>query len=189
VTWVATLVVAGALSPLLADCSGVDVPAGGRIDLQAGTYDGVGIGSTPAEMEAVFGALPPSDEQGVQPLGAGEFRGPTSFRHWPDPNPGPDFWPPPAYQYPHVSFLDDGDRRISVVMVIAPEATTLEGVAIGEPLETARDHYPVRCGEEFGAGERPYPACVGKLGPERWVWFGGDPIENITIGRFPMRRG
>ena len=175
-TWLATLLVVGALSPLLADCTGDEVPTGGQIDLQAGTYDGVGIGSTPAEMQAVFGAPPPSDEQGVQPLGAREFRGPTWFRHWPDPDPGPNFEPPPAYLYPHVSFLDDGSRRISVVMVIAPGAATLEGV------------YPVRCGEEFGAGEPPYPACVGRLAAERWIWFGGDPIENITVGRFPMRR-
>jgi hypothetical protein len=189
VTWLATLCVFGALSPFLVECGSDPLPSGGTIDLRAGTFDGVGIGDSPQDMRAEFGEPPPSDEQGVQPLGAGAFRGPTSFRHWPNPNPGRDFVPPPAYLYPHVSFLDDGNRRISVVMVVAPGAATLEGVAIGDPLETVRGVYPVRCGEEFGAGERPYPACVGELEAERWVWFGGDPIENITVGRFPMRRG
>jgi hypothetical protein len=188
VTWLPAVCAVFAFWPFLVDCQG-PLPSGGTIDLQAGSFEGVGIGDSPKDMQAEFGEPPPSDEHGLQPQGAGVYRGPSWFRHWPDPDPGPDFVPPPAYQYPHVSFLDDGRRRISVVMVIAPEAATLEGVAIGDPLETAHDVYPVRCGEEFGAGERPYPACVGKLGPERWVWFGGDPIENITIGRFPMRRG
>jgi hypothetical protein len=189
VTWLATLVVVLGLSPLLADCRGEEVPAGGEIDLQTGTYDGVGIGNTPVEMQAAFGAPPHSDEQGAQPLGARRFRGPTGFRSWPDPNPGRDFVPPPVYRYPHVAFFDDGTGRISVVAVIAPGAVTPEGVAIGDPLASVEGVYPVRCGEEFGAGEPPYPACVGQLEADRWVWFGGDPIENITVGRFRMRTG
>lgn len=187
-TRVATLLVVGALSPLLADCSGGEIPNGGTIDLRAGTYDGVGIGSTPAEMREAFGAPPPSDEQGAQPLGARRFRGPSHFRSWPDPDPGPGFTPPPIYRYPHVAFFDDGAGRISVVSVIAPGAATPEGVAIGDPLATVEGVYPVRCGDDFGAGEPPYPACVGRLAAERWIWFGGDPIENITVGRFPLRR-
>lgn len=178
-----------ALSPFLVDCGGEPLPRGGTVDLRAGTFEGVGIGDTPGEVREAFGEPPASDEQGAQPSGAGQFRGPTSFRSWPDPNPGPGFVPPPVYRYPHVAFFDDGFGRISALAVIAPGAATLEGVAIGDPLETVEGLYAVRCGEDFGAGEPPYPACVGRLGAERWVWFGGDPIENITIGRFPMRRG
>ncbi len=188
-TWLTTFLVLGAISPLFADCRGDDVPTGGKIDLHAGTYENVGIGNTPAEMREVFGAPPPSGEQGAQPLGARRFRGPTGFRSWPDPNPGRDFVPPPVYRYPHVAFFDDGTGRISVLAVIAPGAATPEGVAIGDPLAAVEGVYPVRCGDDFGAGEPPYPACVGQLAADRWVWFGGDPIENITVGRFPMRSG
>lgn len=187
-TWLATTCVVCALAPFLADCGGNPLPKGGTFDLRAGTFEGVGIGDTPDEVRGAFGEPSASDEQGSQPSGADRFRGPTWFRSWPDPDPGSGFVPPPVYRYPHVAFFDDGQERISVVMVIAPGAETLEGVAIGDPLDSVDDIYPVRCGEEFGAGEPPYPACVGRLGAERWVWFGGDPIENITIGRFPMRR-
>ena len=179
--------VLGVLSSLLVACGGESLPEGGVIDLRAGTYEGVGIGDTPDQVRAEFGQ-PSTSEKGAQPSGADEFRGPTSFRSWPDPDPGRGFVPPPAYRYPHVAFFDDGSDRISVVMVIAPGAATPEGVAIGDSLDSVRGVYPVRCGEDFGAGEPPYPACVGRLGAERWVWFGGDPIENITIGRFPMSR-
>ena len=62
--------------------------------------------ATVAEMREAFGAPPPSDEQGAQPLGARRFRGPSHFRSWPDPDPGPGFTPPPIYRYPHVAFFD-----------------------------------------------------------------------------------
>jgi hypothetical protein len=188
VTWPATACVVCALA-FLVSCNGEPLPEGGIIDLRAGTFEGVGIGDTPDEVREAFGEPPASDERGAQPSGADQFRGPTHFRSWPDPDPGSGFVPPPVYRYPHVAFFDDGHERISAVMVIAPGAATPEGVAVGDPLASVEGVYPVRCGDEFGAGEPPYPACVGRLGAERWAWFGGDPIENITVGRFPMSRG
>jgi hypothetical protein len=84
-------------------------PDPGRVDDAAGTYRGVGIGSTADEMKRVFGP-------------------------------------------------------------------------IGDPLDRAAQAYPgLECGEQNeGTENRPYPACTGRVAPERYIWFGGDPITAGT---------
>jgi hypothetical protein len=39
----------------------------------------------------------------------------------------------------------------------------------------------------LSVGIKNYPACTGEIGWKRYVWFGGDPISNITVGIRPLR--
>ena len=145
------------------------------IDVPAGTFHGVGIGDTPERMHAVLGARSPaSGNERVDPTGAADlYDGPTSFHG------GSVF-----YRYESATFFSSRDGRIAYVMVTAPGSQTEGGVAIGDDLESARAAYPaLRCGTaNEGTDYRPYPACVARLAQHRWVWFGGDPITNITLG-------
>lgn len=148
------------------------------IDVEKGTYRGVGVGDDRAEMEREFGPNEPADlEESGNPLGDEDDFGPVGF------NPFPGDAPPRWFRYEDVAFFFAWDE-ISVVTVTVGGAVTERDVAIGDPLEEAREAYRVRCGmahenSEFGP---PYPACAGKIAPRRFVWFGGDPIRNITFG-------
>ena len=85
-------------------------------------------------------------------------------------------------RYPDVSvyFIK---RRVVAFMVTSPGARTRGKVGIGTPLVRAKRLYPeLRCGsagatEPFGG----FPACTGRIRGGRYIWFGDDPIENITI--------
>lgn len=148
------------------------------INLYAGSYKGIGVDDTQDEMENVFGANTAAslDESGT-PLEPEESYGPVGFNPWPG-NEKPQW-----FRYRHAAFFF-ARGEITVVMVTDPDAVTEGGVGIGDPLDAARDVYDLRCGlahenSEFGP---PYRACAGKIGPRRFVWFGGDPIANVTVG-------
>jgi hypothetical protein len=86
-------------------------------------------------------------------------------------------------RYPDVA-LYFVDSRLVAFMLTSPGAHTRRGVGIGTPLATAKRRYPeLRCGVS-GAG---FPACNGRVrNGGRYVWFGGDPVENITLSTRAM---
>ena len=61
-------------------------------------------------------------------------------------------------------------------------------MAIGDPLSAVKKAYPeLHCGEANENTEyQPYPACAGEVAPDRYIWFGGDPVSNITLGDQPL---
>jgi hypothetical protein len=151
----------------------------GRIDVHAGTFAGVGIGDTPNRMHDVLGERAPASEgEPAHPTGAPElFDGPTAFGGG-----------RPFFRYESVTYFVDRRGEIAYVMVTAPGSRTERGVAIGDDLSAARRAYPeLRCGTaNEGSEYRTYPACAARVEPDRWVWFGGDPIANITLGNGPL---
>jgi hypothetical protein len=155
-------------------------PAPGRLDETAGTYRGVGIGSTVDEMKRVFGEQRAAGgEERIVPLatGDGETDGPRVLV-FEDDRFGP------VFRYEHVVFYVNGPT-IGAFELVEPGSLTGQGVKIGDPLDRAADAYPgVACGEENeGTENRSYPACTGSLAPERFIWFGGDPITTIAMSR------
>lgn len=167
-----------------------DCPPGDRsclLDERAGTYAGVGVGSTLDELQAKLGE-PEDTRGGYAPAGKlpSEVGVPIAV---PYPRPGPrPRTIPPVYRYDELAFLVFEDRVFSF-MVTAEEAETTRGVGVGDSLEEARAAFPrVQCGEAI-AGEAilpfqetpTYPYCRGVLAPKRFIWFGDDPIESITI--------
>ena len=68
--------------------------------------------------------------------------------------------------------------------VTSEGATTRGGVAIGDDLDAAKDAYPkLRCGvANEGTEYEEYPYCTGRVAPQRFIWFGDDPIQTITLG-------
>jgi hypothetical protein len=161
---------------------------GGAIDTRAGTYRGVGLGDDVATMEREFGSQVPAAEG--ERIVARSVEGENDY--------GPrviQLTPPEsastaellAYRYEHVVFLVLRGR-IGAVEVNA-DGARLDGgaVRIGGELEAAGEQYGLRCGTAYEGSEyEEYPACTGKIAPRRYVWFGGDPIRNVTMAILPL---
>jgi hypothetical protein len=152
----------------------------GQIDDNAGTYRGVGIGDPIRAIKRVFGVQRP----------AGDYEPGTPFRYPEGGYDGPwvmtfgDYDPfGPTLRYYDVVFTFKGRQGLGAFQVVEPGATTGRGVGIGDPLESVERAYPeLRCGTVNEDTEyEEYAACTGKLGPSRFIWFGGDPIKSITM--------
>jgi hypothetical protein len=188
-----TIATVGALS-LVACGGGGDNGAsspepGGAIDTRAGTYRGVGLGDDVATMEREFGPQVPAAEGErivARSLEEGEndYSPPAIILAPPDTaSPGQE----EAYRYEHVVFLVR-QGRIGAVIVNA-DGARLDGgaVRIGDELETAGEKYGLPCGTAYEGSEyEEYPACAGKIAARRHIWFGGDPIRNVTLAVVPL---
>lgn len=170
-----------------------DLPAAkfGRIDEVDGTYGGVGIGDSKEDVWRVFGQKGPAPRSaGLQPTGAGEeFFGPTSLSA------------ETGYVYEDVAFwfpvedlhlgrgspLRGKQDEVGGFQVTARGAVTLRGIQAGDSLDEAKAAYPeLECRDAPAGDIATYPACTGRVGEERHIWFGGDPIVNISLSRSPM---
>jgi hypothetical protein len=147
------------------------------IDEEQGRYGEVAFGSTEANIRAAFGE--PGGGDGFVPLDADSYRGPPSIR-------SPDRRKPTLLRYEEVAFLVSSDGVFGIT-VIRPEASTLGGVRIGQPLRVVEEKYErPRCGEAvageplFGSETPTYAWCQVRIASTN-VFFGGDPIESITL--------
>jgi hypothetical protein len=145
------------------------------VDPVRGTVQGVRLGDTRAEVEAKLGKAPPwNDEQSVEPLEEDwtEIGAPSSM---------PLTGRPYALRYAHTSVeLEDG--RVVAVTTAERGAVTSAGVGVGDDLDSARQAYPsLECFDAPAGDIGEYPVCRGRLGSERWLWFGEDPIRSISL--------
>jgi hypothetical protein len=173
------LVVAVLLLASCIACSAEQSPAR-SFDLRAGTYGGVGLGSSSAEIRARFGNGESAPNGPASPLGDefSEIGGAISI---PLPH-GGRVESRDILRYDDVSFLLADDHVFALVVTAGGE--------IGQSLEDASRAYRLTCGRTDGGGEyREYPYCVGKIAEERFVWFGEDPIRSITVSETSLLRG
>jgi hypothetical protein len=74
-------------------------------------------------------------------------------------------------------------------VIVNADGARLDGgtVRIGGELETAEQKYGLRCGTAYEGSEyEEYPACTGRIAARRHIWFGGDPIRNVTLAVQPL---
>jgi hypothetical protein len=158
----------------------------GRINELAGTYRGVGIRDSMQTVRRVFGEQRPMNPLGepMTPLVTSDnpYHGPKAMGFGPKDAFGP------TLRYGHVVFVFKGRRGVGAFEVTEPRAQTLRGVAIGDPLESAKLAYPsFRCGDPNERSEHEsYAACTGRVANSRHLWFGGDPITTITLSTHRM---
>jgi hypothetical protein len=162
-----------------------------QIDEVGGTYGGVGIGDARDDVWRVFGQQPPlGREESFQPTGASD-----DFY-------GPNYIPARAgYAYEDVLFwfpLEDihlglgsplrgRQDEVAGFQVTARGAHTLRGIEAGDTLDEARAAYAeLTCGEAPAGDIATYPYCSGRVAEDRHIWFGGDPIANISVSRSPL---
>ena len=65
---------------------------------------------------------------------------------------------------------------------------TKRGVQVGDPLRRAREAYPeIVCVKAQTSAEAQHPEwCTEEVVSHRSVWFGGDPIRVIALGKTRM---
>ncbi|HWB56353.1 MAG TPA: hypothetical protein VG479_05400 [Gaiellaceae bacterium] len=154
------------------------------VDLDAGTYRGIGIGSTEEQMKAVFGDKDPALlTESAAPVGHEDSPGPHAF------NPFPGGAKPRWFRYDTVTFFV-ADGEVVALMIVDPTTITTTGIRMGSELDAVKSGAGlegVRCGTVNEMTEyEPYAACSGKTVSGLDVWLGGDPLANITIGTVPL---
>ena len=172
----------------LSACGGGDDGPGAphRVDELAGTYRGVGFGDPASDAVEALGS--PAERDGPKtpaaPIGSGFSTGGPLIQR----NPPGYVRKPRLLRYEGASFLYFPSVGIFSVVVDDPAAVTTRGVHVGDPLRRARQAYPeVACVKAQTSGEAQHPEwCTGEVAPHRYVWFGGDPIRVIALGKTRM---
>jgi hypothetical protein len=187
----AVCVLVAGLALLAAACGGSDKSSAAQsqndplatLDLKRGSFGGVALGDTAQDMQRVFGRKSPAGEgERITALSVGD---------------DPDYSPPvltlepqagpaaeSAYRYENVVFIV---RQSTIgAIIVNDHGARARGtdVGIGDKLARARAAYDLECGTaNEGTEYEPFPACVGRTAPHVYVWFGNDPIANITLAQ------
>lgn len=166
---------------LAVGCGGADRPP--VVDERGGVLHGVRFGDGEREVRARLGE-PTDDAEGFFPDGA-DYTGPPAI-----PSPPTDQRPPRAplpLHYRDTAYLVSPSLGVFSMATLEDGARTRGGVAVGDDLELVRERYErVDCGESvageplFGGDSPMYSWCRAIVGDIR-VFFGGDPIESITL--------
>jgi len=179
------------LSTVMLTACGSEVggaPERPRVDEAQGTYRGVGLEASAGEVIATFGKSPPLRNDPVIPLGSdlGELAIP-----WHPPCPaGPGRIRVLRYRWVSFGLLNN---RVCEMIVAEDGAATQQDVAVGDSLDEAADAFPhFQCGDEYaGEGlfgnEATVPYCSGKVAEQRYLWFGGDPVNVIEMNTRPLK--
>jgi hypothetical protein len=186
---VAAPALAGCGSSLEDSARGTDGPAV-VVDPVAGSLGPVAIGDSMERFVTSFGprlANRRGDEDTWWKLGTpGSYGYParcTGTTDRPGRNPK-DF----AYHGVEVSFCAD---RAFLVSVTSRGSRTTAGARIGEPLDQAAARHPqLQCDVSTANTSDPpvpvYRYCTGRIGPQRYLWLGQDPVSSIAIATVPL---
>jgi hypothetical protein len=138
-----------------------------QIALSAGTFDGVSLGQTVAEVRrALPGSVDGSPAQRVTPLDASSA--PIGVSYFPGDV--------RSVRARGVSLLAERGR-VRMMFITDPRAVTLGGVRIGDDLREARARLS---GLLCHQSNEDVPACGGRVGRFTAI-FVGDPIQTITL--------
>lgn len=162
---------------------GGDVAPAVEVDERQGVLRGVRFGDSGLEVLDRLGA-PSDDEQGFFPADAA-YTGPPSV-----PLPRSDAGtrvPPATLHFQDTAYLVSETSGVFAMATLAEGASTRAGVGVGDDLDDARDAYDtLECGrasagESLVPGFEPtYEWCRTRVGRVQ-LFFGGDPIESITL--------
>jgi len=147
------------------------------LDERTGTYRGLRVGASEADVIRLFGEGQLGDPgKGPAPLGvnSGQVSGPRS-----SPGGGTIF------RYRDLAVMIR-DGKVTGYVTTADNAETRAGVGVGDSLSVAEErYYPLQCEVvDLGNDEESlpaYPACWAKLATDVTFWLGNDPIDSIWV--------
>jgi hypothetical protein len=165
--WVLRDATVCAVAALLVGCGEWRRPARGMIDEQVGTYASVTFGMPRSLVIRKLG----------RPIGRDEDHGLT-YLNAPVHLPGDSG--ELTYRDVWLSLLH---RRVVALAVYGLRARTRRGVAVGDRLAKATRRYRVTCQPAQDVGDRgTFTArCETRLRRDRYLYFGGDPIQVIVL--------
>jgi hypothetical protein len=153
------------------------------VDERAGTYRGVGIGSSAAEARRELGRLETGATDPLAPIGTdgSDLGFPPAPRN--PPSGGIAVW-----RFEDVAMAADRDRAW-LVTVAADDAWTQAGVGVGSALEDVREAYPdADCDTAYEGSEGPqFDYCTVRVARDRYLWFAYDPVRSLTMSREALR--
>ena len=150
------------------------------VDWRKGTYEGVALRSTSADLIARLGKPEKrGGDEPAEPIGEDyyDIGGPTSFG---SPGRGPS--EDETLRFEDRSFFAT-DGRISGWVTTSERAETPEGVGVGDSRELVKQRYPAadcRTGNE-GTEYATFPLCEIRVCSGRLLVFGGDPIKSVWL--------
>ncbi|HWM08762.1 MAG TPA: hypothetical protein VNO82_05445 [Solirubrobacteraceae bacterium] len=154
------------------------------VDEQAGTYRGVGIGSTREEARRELGRVESGPTDPLTPIGtdALEVGVPPAPR---DPR---DAGGIAIWRFED-AVMAAGRGRAWLVAAAADDAVTTKGVGVGSALGDIRAAYPdAECATANAGGEYvKFEFCTLRVAPDRYLYFGYDPVRSVTMSRMPLR--
>ncbi len=165
-----------ALCVALAACGSSSTPTPGQargvISGATGSYAGLPLGATIAQLHARFGApLPTNDNPYYTPAQAPPLLAADSYLDW-------------VYRDVGVTFIAG---RVASLTVYGLGAATGRGVGIGDPLSGVRPAYPgARCQPARGGVNPEAPGCQVAAGRGVYLYFSGDPIKLIALSSYPF---
>jgi hypothetical protein len=143
-----------------------------------------GVGDPEGRVRQVFGGKPAGENDPVIPADAtvDDYLGPAGAAMGEGGPSAVDA----LYRFDGVVFYVI-NGKVSTVGISDAGTRTERGIGIGDALDRAKDAYPsLHCGiVNEGTEYTQYPGCTGKVGG-KYVYFGGDPIEAIELGRSPL---
>ncbi len=160
----------------LAACGGSSTPTPGQargvISGVTGSYAGLPLGATIAQLHARFGApLATNDNPYYTPAQAPPLLPADNYFDWVYPDVG-------------VTFIG---ARVASLTVYGLGAATGRGVGIGDPLSSVRPAYPDAGCQPARAGVNPEaPGCEAVGGRGVYLYFSGDPIKLIALSAYPF---
>jgi hypothetical protein len=170
---------------------GAGVPSRGsyRFDETRGTFRGVALRDPERRVVARFGPDQGEPAGPNRPLGTSDADGPPGTFASSPGRPSPDDRTA-ALRYRGMTFMTN-NHRVYVIMSSLRGTRTLRGVAIGDALDAARRAYPgLKCRRASDApGSDTFRYCSGRQAPERFIYFGGDPVGTIAVARVPLYGG
>lgn len=156
------------------------------IDAAAGTYRGVGIGSSRAEAGRVLGRSTARSQDPLSPLG----KEPLDVGVPPSPKEPRGLDPIDVWRFRDAALLADRGKAWLIV-VSAADARTKEGVGVGDALGDARAAYSEpQCGvANEGTEYVQFRYCQVRVRPGRYAWFAYNPVRSITLSRARLIAG
>ncbi len=164
---------------LAAGCGGSATPK--LLDEQRGTYQGIGIGSSSADIRGRFGE--PSSSQGFIPLEPRGVKGPAAFSVPARPT---------VMRYDRVAFILTHDRVFGFITSDRGAYLTRK-VGVGDSLDELTKTYPFACREAIAGeaiiGPMPtYTVCHAELANGSQLVVTKDPVQSITLLRLSAAR-
>ena len=192
---VVAFALAGVIAGAVAACgsegnSGAAGQGSYRLDEVRGAFRGVALGDREDRVVARFAPKRPVRAEPVSPLGSDEWSAGSPGTFSSSPRKASPHDRTGVLRYRGMAFVTN-NGRVYVIISSLPRTRALRGVGVGDSMRDVRRAYPgLDCDTATDAhGAETFPYCGGRLREGRYLYFGGDPVGTVAVGRVRLYGG